>query len=228
MGSSSQDGEVRLCRYDGTTGLYEDYLLYDYWSNFIALSSDEMYPAANSNPGSIGVVYTKLSSGGISDSLIFYSSSNGGMSLDNRKVIHVAGTGKHFRKVAIAYGRSYSKYSGRYYVAWEEKDEWSSNIGQIWTAHTEPDFNSPFTTPFRLDDLDGIANDSARNPVISCQHSNIDNNSAYLTEIVLFENICLSQTSMILLAFIIKNLPTLLALYHSILIPHRMINRNHR
>ena len=56
----------------------------------------------------------------------------------------------------------------------------------IFTAHSDPDFNSAFTMPIKLDNLDPTAINKVRNPSISCQFNNKDNDSANLTEIVLF------------------------------------------
>jgi hypothetical protein len=148
-----------------------------------ALASDDLYPANNSNPFSIGVVYSKGTN--FKDSIVFCSSSNGGMSFDNR--YEIASSSKYFDKVALAYGRSPSSSSGRYFAAWEEKDNASSTSGHIYTAHSEPNFNSSFTTPVLLDTLDPSSANKACNPVISCQNNGADNDSSNLTEVVLFE-----------------------------------------
>jgi len=176
-------GDAHLLRFNGETGVFEDHILQDNFSHSIALACDYMYPATNSNPRSIGVLYSKYSDN--KDSIIFCSSSNGGMTLNNRKV--VAASGKYFKKVALTYGRSLSWNSGRYFATWEEKDDFTSNTGHIYTAHTEPDFNSPFTAPVNLDSLDASNINMCRNPVIACQFNNVDNDSSNLTELVLFE-----------------------------------------
>jgi len=54
-------------------------------------------------------------------------------------------------------------------------------------AHSEPDFNSPFTTPVCLDSLDSTGINKNRNPKITCQFSIADNDSSNLTEIILAE-----------------------------------------
>jgi len=175
-----------LDRFNGITGDWEDILLQDNYCYRIAISTDFMYPANSSSPHSLGVLYSaqNIFTHNI-DSIIFCSSSNGGVSLDNRQVI--ATTGNKFHKVALAYGRSSSYPSGRYFAAWEEKNDLTSTTGRIYTAHTEPNYNSPFTTPVQLDALDPSATNMCRNPVIACQYNNTDNDSSNLTEVVLFE-----------------------------------------
>lgn len=148
----------------------------------LALSNDYNYPALNSNPFSIAVLYSKS---GVKDSIIFRSSSNGGLSLDNR--LSIATTWNYFHKVSLNYGRSPSWNSGRYFAAWEEQTDQYSNLGHIYTAHSDPNFNSPFTTPIQLDALSPSTLNMCRNPNIACQYNNVDNDSANLTEVVLFE-----------------------------------------
>jgi hypothetical protein len=176
-------GDARVWRFNGETGVFEDGILQDNFSHSIAIASDFIYPATNSNPRSIGILYSKYYNNG--DSILFRSSSNGGMTLDNRRAI--ASSAVRFQKVALSFGRSLSMNSGRYFAAWEEKHDFNSNTGHIYTSHTEPYFNSPFTTPVMLDNLDTSAFNNARNPVIACQYNNIDNDSLNITEVVLFE-----------------------------------------
>jgi hypothetical protein len=148
----------------------------------LVLSSDYNYPALNSNPYSIAVLYSKS---GVKDSIIFRSSSNGGLSLDNR--LTLATTWNYFHKVSLNYGRSPSWSSGRYFAAWEEQTDQYSTLGHIYTAHSDPYFNSPFTNPVCLDSLDPSAINKVRHPSIACQFSNTDNNSGNLTEMFIFE-----------------------------------------
>jgi hypothetical protein len=148
----------------------------------LVLSSDYNYPALNSNPYSIAVLYSKS---GVKDSIIFRSSSNGGLSLDNRRT--VATTWNYFHKVSLNYGRSPSWSSGRYFAAWEEQIDQYSNLGHIYTAHSDPDFNSPFTNPVCLDSIDPAIINKVRNPVLACQYSNVDNDSTNLSEVIVFE-----------------------------------------
>ncbi len=148
----------------------------------IALASAIEYPALSSNPNTIGVIYSTT---GTRDSIIFLSSGDGGNTFSNRKIVAV--TTKKFHKVALSYGRSLSQNTGRYFAVLEEQQDVGSSLGHIYTAHTEPNYNSSFTTPVKLDGLDPSLTNLCRNPSISCQTNNTDNDSANLTEVVLFE-----------------------------------------
>jgi hypothetical protein len=174
-----------------SNGEYEATIFQDPSASWVSLSNDFNYPAFNSNPRSLGVLYAKYGNLYSPDSLIFVSSSNGGISIDNHKVVAI-GT-NHFHKVGLAYGRSPSWSSGRYYAVWEEKTDLNSPAGHIYTAHTNPNFNSPFTTPVMLDGLDPSATNNAMNPSIACQYNNTDNDSSNLTEVVLFDKYIPSQ-----------------------------------
>ena len=175
-------GNTFVIRYNGVTGEFENELLKT-MSAYISISSDFIYPASNSNPYSIGILCSKYSNSG--DSIIFYSSSNGGSSIDNRQVVAVSGN--RFHKVALTNGRSPSCNSGRYFAVWEEQADFTSESGHIYSSHSEPNYNSPFTTPVMLDSIDPSALDKARNPSVACQYNNLDNDSSNLTEVVLFE-----------------------------------------
>jgi len=99
----------------------------------------------------------------------------------------IKSTGFYARNVSLAYGRSAYYNRGRYFAAWEERDSQSSDLGQIFTAHSEPYFNSAFTTPIRLDNILGATENYARNPSISCQFNDTDNDLGNITEVVLFD-----------------------------------------
>jgi hypothetical protein len=173
-----------VVRYD-RNGVIENEFLHEnstYIRDF-ALASDDLYPASNSNPFSFAVVYSKGTF--YNDSIVFCSSSNGGMSFDRQ--YKIASSSHYLHKVTLAYGRSPSCNSGRYFAAWEEQDNVNSVSGHIYTAHSEPDFNSPFTTPVLLDSLDASMANKTSNPVIACQNNAADNDSSNLTEVVLFE-----------------------------------------
>jgi len=174
---------VALSRYD-TNGVFEDEILQEYLRGikYIAIASDYMYPATNSNPYSIAAVYSKNN---YFDTLVFCSSSDGGFSIDTR--LNIAHSTIYFHKVGLAYGRSQSQSSGRYFATWEEQQDKNSSFGHIYTAHSEPDFNSPFTDPVLLDTLDGSTANKASNPAIACQFNAVDNDSLNLTEIILCE-----------------------------------------
>ena len=177
-------GEGQVLRFDGDGNFLDGILLYG--ASYIALATDFMYPASNSNPFSIGVLYSDRSiPPAYLDSLIFLSSSNGGMSYDNRQVLAI--TSNHFHDVSLAYGRSPSWSSGRYFAAWTETNGFTSYTGHIFTAHSNPDFNSPFTTPVCIDSLDTSAINKVRTPKIACQFSSSDNDSSNLTEVIMLE-----------------------------------------
>ncbi|MCX6243695.1 MAG: T9SS type A sorting domain-containing protein [Bacteroidetes bacterium] len=170
--------------HNGETGVYEGHLLAEGLCYDLAIASDVMYPALNSNPHSIGIVSSIHDFTG-GDSIIFRSSSDGGVTLDNHQAL--AATGARFHKVDLAYGRSPSWSSGRYFATWEEQSEYGSIPGNIFTSHSDPNFDSPFTTPVNLDGLDPADFNLCMNPSIACQYNNSDNDSANFSEIVLFE-----------------------------------------
>ena len=184
-GSMEFPGEGDITRFDGD-GNYLDGITFQNGITGIALSTDIMYPASNSNPFSIGVLYASSSTFPIlADSLVLLSSSNGGKSFDNYKMI-ATGT-SHFYDVSLAYGRSPSYPSGRYFAAWTQTENFTNFIGHIFTAHSNPDFNSPFTIPVCLDSLDASGINKMKKPVIACQFSGADNDSANLTEVIMAE-----------------------------------------
>ena len=181
--ATSGYGQVSYLRFNGETGVYEDGAELE-GGHAVSIANDFIYPATYSNPYSLGILYSKYLSANI-DSIIFISSGNAGISFNNRKAI--ASSTAHIFDVALTYGRSSSQNSGRYYAAWEEKQSYSSNTGHIYTAHSEPNFNSPFTTPVMLDNLDPTAFNNVKNPSIACQYNNIDNDSSNVTEVVLVD-----------------------------------------
>jgi len=178
-------GEGYVLRFNAVTGVYENMLSGISGVSDVAFACDAMYPATNSNPFSIGSIYSYHSININKDSILIFTSDNGGMSFTNLR--HIAVTSNRFMKVAFAYGRSLSKNSGRYFGAWEEKLGPSSNLGHIYTSHSNPDFNSDFTVPLLVDSLIMGAMNNVRNPAIACQFSNYDNDSSDFTEIILFD-----------------------------------------
>jgi len=157
------------------------------WYKDIAIASDQNFPASNADPFSVGILYSKTDRIIHKDSLIFRYSGDGGQTFNNRRVITYSG--RKIEKVALAYGRSASKPEGRYFAAWEEKDYPNVTTGHIYTAHTEPDFNSPFTKPICIDSLYPSLINKVRNPAISCQSGQYDNDSLDMTEVILFEKL---------------------------------------
>jgi hypothetical protein len=166
-------------RFNGETGEYES-KIYSADVTGIAIASDYNYQASNSSHPTLGLVSSTPTF------IAFHSSSNGGISFDGSLVIATS-SNSYFHKVALNYGRSPSYPSGRYFAAWEEQASQTSNIGHIYTSHSEPDFDSLFTKPVCIDSLDPSSINKVRNPVIACQYNNVDNDSANLTEVVLFE-----------------------------------------
>ena len=176
------DGDVSI--FNEASGIYEYTLLHVNSCYDLALASDYLYPAVNSNPHSIGILYSIYRIYG--DSILFSSSSNGGLTLDGYR--GVAGTTtNHFHKVSLSYGRSPSWSSGRYFAVWEERNGFGLIPGHINTSHTNPNFNSPFTNPINIDGLDPTIVNQCRNPTIACQYNAADNDSTNLTEVIMFE-----------------------------------------
>jgi hypothetical protein len=165
-----------LGRLNGVKGQLEEDLLSphgDYIYDF-DLCSDENYPASATNPGSIAFLYSRMF---WSDSICIRTSSNGGLSFDSYQIIACSNTG-YFKKVALAYGRSSSYNSGQYYTVWEKQEYESSTAGHIYYAHSYPNYNSSFTAPFCLDSLDPSSINHCRNPLISCQYGESDNDTS--------------------------------------------------
>jgi len=185
IGSISGIGDGWVLRYDGESGNYEAELRHIPLVHSIALASDQMYPAINSNPHSIGCLYSDNHEGSGKDSVIFLSSSNGGISFNSRQSI--SGTEKYFPKVTLSYGRSLLGNTGRYFAAWEERTDFSVLVGHIYTAHSDPFFNSGFTDPVMIDSLVPGNYNSVRNPSIACQLNNTNNDSSDMTEVIVFE-----------------------------------------
>ena len=180
---SDDIGEGFIYRINAVTGDFEATLFADPFTYDISISTDKNYPANNSNPSSLGALYSKYSAN--KDSIIFLSSSNGGMSFDNRKTVAISG--EKFHKVALAYGRSSTFPNGNYYAVWDEHANYGSIPGHIYTAHTYPYFNNPFTPPVNLDSLDAGTINKGQNPKIACQYNNVNNDSSNVTEVVLFD-----------------------------------------
>ena len=174
-------GNATVFRYKAEPFGFEETVFLDVPINDISIATDNLYPASTANPYSIGILYSKH---GSSDTIIFQSSSNGGLSFDNRRIVSI--TGSYYNKVSLAYGRSSSNNSGRYFAAWEEVPGMNST-GHIVTAHSEPFINSSFTSPVYLDNLDPLETNRCKNPSIECQSSNFDNDSLNFTEVILYD-----------------------------------------
>jgi hypothetical protein len=188
-----------VTRYDGVTGEVEDniYGMLGYFRD-LAIACDNPWSTNGATNYSIAILNSE-NAVGVSDSLRILFSGNGGTSVDFRKGIRKIN--KYISNVSVAYGRSSSLNSGRYFIAWEEKTDSASPTGHIFTSHSEPNFNSNFTRPICLDSLDASLIGKCRNPVISCQASSTDNDSTNLTEVILFEKYPASQNSSDIVGF---------------------------
>ena len=189
--SGTSDGEIG--RYNSDWEGEELLLDESYWVKDIALASDMCFPAGNSNPNSIAILYSIHHN---RDSIIFKSSTDGGITFNN--YLHLAWTNRYFDKVSLSYGYSSTMNTGRYFATWEQKDNYDSIAGHIYTAHTEPDINSPFTTPVCIDSLDPSTINKVTNALIACQVNNLDNDSSNLTEVILYDRYYPSSNSYVL------------------------------
>jgi hypothetical protein len=175
-------------RLDPNTGAVEDEILNETWSGMIMdikIASDYRYPAVGASPYSLGILFSKRSG---FDTIVFYSSADGGMTVGNRYAL--TGTGWYCNKVAISYGVCNNWFNGRYFAAWEEFESGSTDYGHIYTAHSNPTFNSSFTGKICIDSIYADPNifNYCRNPSISTMaNSTLDNGNSDLTEIILFD-----------------------------------------
>ena len=130
-------------RLDPNTGNFVNEILNEPWSGKIMdikIASDYFYPAAGASPNSRGVLFSKRSG---YDTIVFYSSGDGGYSVGSRYVL--TGTGRYCNKVALSFGTSSNWFNGRYFAAWEEFENSYTSYGHICTANLNPHFNDPFT-----------------------------------------------------------------------------------
>jgi hypothetical protein len=183
--NTSPWGGSFVLRFNGNTGDFEAIL--PPWNPYVSdikIISDYFYSSVNSNPHSFGILYSLHATD--RDSLIFLSSDDAGMTVTHKQVLAVVLT-SHFRKISLNYGRSASYPEGRYFATWEVVDDMAQPAGHIYTSHSEPYFNSPFTTPICLDSLDSSSINKLRNPTIACQYSSTDNSEGNLSEIIICE-----------------------------------------
>ncbi len=146
------------------------------------MATDFLNPSIVSSPYSIGAVFSLRSNP--HDSLIFIYSIDGGNTF-NRQVIDT--TDNYFGRVSIAFGKSLSQPNGKYFVAYEEKDGYLTQIGNIRTCHTADFPGSPFTIPIAIDTLVGSTTNVCSYPSIACQIGFTDNDSADLTTVIMVE-----------------------------------------
>lgn len=201
-------GTVVVPRFNGITGETETDILNDQSvdAHDIDIATDYNYPASNSDPGSFAILYSKHQ--GSTDSLIFYSSSNGGMTLNNHRVVSKSSDQFQFRKVALNYGRSSSYIDGQYFAAWELISINNSDFDHIYTAHSELNINGPFTNKVCLDSIDLSTINKCKNPVICCQFGGFDNDSSNMTEVILAENQDISNNYYKVVGFYNRNAAT--------------------
>ena len=179
---------LRLSKYDANTGAFISQLRDDNLATpekflDVAIASDYYFPAWSAGQYSIGMAYSKTTSS--TDYIGFISYADAGATAQPDQNVYTGGM--FVRNVAIAYGRSATYVNGRYHVAWEERTNSISDIGEIWTAHNLTYYNGVFTTPLRLENLIAASAGYCRNPSISCQFNNTDNASGNYTEVVLFD-----------------------------------------
>lgn len=178
---------VFIKKYDGNTGTllsncYAEPNSFSYPILDCAMATDFLFPSIVSNPYSIGAVFSLRSNP--QDSLIFVYSVDGGNTF-TRQLIDT--TDQYFGRVSIAYGKSQSQPNGKYFVAYEKKDGYTTQIGDIRTSHTTDFPGSPFTTPFEVDTLVGATTNVCSFPSIACQITNTDNDSADITTVIMLE-----------------------------------------
>jgi hypothetical protein len=171
--------------YDATTGsflgeIFNEASQYGFYD--VKIVSDYKFPSFGASPYSLGLLFSRYSPS--TDSLIFISSPDAGVTFSNRKII--ATTGMYMNKISLAHGSCSNYYNGRYYAAWEQK-AFNARVGQTWVSHCTPYFYSDWEAPTRLDDLAGSSLDLTKNPVVACQENLWDNDLTNFTTIVLFD-----------------------------------------
>lgn len=165
------------------TGAWEYTIAGGGGGNSFSLAWDYPFTAANSNPFSVGVLFS--GSTPTCDSLVLLTSDNGAMSFDYECKIPATTLIAH--QVKLSYGRSLSFPEGRYFAAWEEQNDLLEGPGKIFTAHTEGNAFGPFSDPVRLDGIDPACENLCQNPQISCINGGLDNDSSNITQLVAFE-----------------------------------------
>jgi len=180
-------GPLFVSRFDGNTGDFEGFVFDSKSTLFFeaSMACDEPFVATSASPNSIAILYS-FNQGTGYDSISVRTSDNGGLSFNSYQPIAKATHRYKGGNLSLTYGNSPSFNSGRYFAVWQEVWEYM-NENTIYTAHSEPFFNSPFTTPVRLDNLVPSTTNVCRNPVIACQNSSTDNDSSDITAVVVFE-----------------------------------------
>jgi Secretion system C-terminal sorting domain len=183
---SSGSYTLFIDRYNATNGsfignnysYYSTNKLYD-----VALASDYRFPAVNTSPYGVGLLYSAF--GPVSDSIVYIGSLDAG---SNWPVRHtVATTFAYHRNVSLAYGRSASASNGRYFAAWEQRPSSFSQYGNIYTSRNQSTVDGPWINKINLDSISPTAIGFCNNPQIAVQFNTIDNDSAGPTAIVLVQ-----------------------------------------
>ncbi len=167
---------LRVSKYNGSTAaglgnlVAETVTLPDHY-NDISIATDYKFPAYGATPFTVAIAFSKTTAA--TDYVSYKVSGDGGNSITDQ--FDIISTGQYSRDVSISYGRSSSMSNGRYFVAWEQLTSSSAPEGSIYVAHTTTYYNSTFSTPFRLDDIIGSAENYCLEPVMCTQFNNTDN-----------------------------------------------------
>jgi len=184
---------IAVLKINGLTGVAESGLFSEnedgstYYD--VKLVSDYLSPSIESNPYSVGILFSERNIlGFVRDSVNFCISTNGGISITNRMSVE-ASNARIYEKVSIAYGRSPSMNSGKYFATWEDKDDLSHSTGHIYTAHSDPGITGSFSLPICLDCDNATIGNKCSNPSIACSFNSIDNDSANITSAIIYQRL---------------------------------------
>ena len=150
----------------------------------MALASNTKYPSLTKDSlYSVGLLYAHH--GTAMDSLIFATTvKKTGNKFGQH---HLVATGKYYRKVSLSFAHSQSVSRGAYCAAWEQDSTPVSTLGHVFTSRTKQYIDSVWTTPVLIDTLFTKMKNHVRNPSISYQYNNTDNDSGNVTIAVAFE-----------------------------------------
>lgn len=143
----------------------------------IKIATDYPYPASGSSPFSLGVIVSRNTEA--DSKALYYFSTDGGVSFTGQEII--ASITNYFSKVSIAYARSNTYNTGRYFIAFQMVIGWTDENGWIAVYYTSNNVNPPLTGigTWGIGDL--------RNPSIVCQFNNSDNSDGEFTVILFYE-----------------------------------------
>ncbi len=149
----------------------------------VEIAADDKHPALGTTPFGVSLLYAV--NGPVSDSLVNYTSADGGATFTTRQTVTISAN--TIREISLDYGYSTSNSTGNYYAAWEEINTVASDHGQIFTSHTNGGFDQTWITKIALDGINPAYSNTCRNPRISVQHSTSDNVNSSYTAVVTFE-----------------------------------------